>query len=354
MDRKFLDLYSDYLISSFGKVTATGLSELLDGELSHDQITSRLRQITGGSPELWYLVKPTIRKHESEEGVLIFDDTLEPKPYSDENTIVGWYFDHSSNRSVKGINILNCIYHNEAISLPVAFEIVQKLQEVIDPKTGKTKFVSEESKNEMMRNMLHVCCQNRLKFSYVLADSWFSSKENMQYIKLRVKKDFIIALKGNRLVALSPDDKCQGHFVNLEAIELNPDSCCKVFLKGLDFPVSITKQVFKNKNQSTGILYLACSNLDITATDINTIYQKRWKVEEFHKSLKSNLALAKSPTGIAHTQKNHIFACFFAFVKLERLRINTKLNHFALKAKLYFNAVRASFSLLQKLTVPST
>ena len=354
MDRKFLDLYSDYLISSFGKVTATGLSELLDGELSHDQITSRLRQITGGSPELWYLVKPTIRKHESEEGVLIFDDTLEPKPYSDENTIVGWYFDHSSNRSVKGINILNCIYHNEAISLPVAFEIVQKLQEVTDTKTGKTKFVSEESKNEMMRNMLHVCCQNRLKFSYVLADSWFSSKENMQYIKLRVKKDFIIALKGNRLVALSPDDKCQGLFVNLESIELNPDSCCKVFLKGLDFPVSITKQVFRNKDQSTGIVYLACSNLDLTATDINTIYQKRWKVEEFHKSLKSNLALAKSPTGIAHTQKNHIFACFFAFVKLERLRINTKLNHCALKAKLYFNAIRASFSLLQKLTVPST
>lgn len=82
--------------------------------------------------------------------------------------------------------------------------------------------------------------------------------------------------------------------------------------------------------------------------------EKRWKVEEFHKFLKSNLALAKSPTGIAHTQKNHIFACFFSFVKLERLRINTKLNHFALKAKLYFNAIRASFSLLQKLSVPST
>ena len=156
------------------------------------------------------------------------------------------------------------------------------------------------------------------------------------------------------MVALSPDDKGLGHFVNLESIELNPGSCCKVFLKGLDFPVSITKQVFKNKNQSTGILYLACSNLDISATDINTIYQKRWKVEEFHKSLKSNLALAKSPTGIAHTQKNHIFACFFSFVKLERLRINTKLNHLALKAKLYFNAIRASFSLLQKLSVPST
>ena len=67
-----------------------------------------------------------------------------------------------------------------------------------------------------------------------------------------------------------------------------------------------------------------------------------------------NLALAKSPTGISHTQKNHIFACFFAFVKLERLRVKTKLNHFALKAKLYFNAIRASFSQLQKLAIPST
>nr|WP_254923649.1 transposase [Pseudanabaena sp. SR411] len=94
--------------------------------------------------------------------------------------------------------------------------------------------------------------------------------------------------------------------LNFSNTLLNPDSCCKVFLKRLDFPVSITKQVFRNKNQSTGILYLACSNLDLTATDINTIYQKRWKVEEFHKSLKSNLTLAKSPTGIAHAQKNHV------------------------------------------------
>jgi len=36
-------------------------------------------------------------------------------------------------------------------------------------------------------------------------------------------------------------------------------------------------------------LYLACSNLDLTASDINTIYQKRWTVEEFHKSLKTSV-----------------------------------------------------------------
>jgi hypothetical protein len=34
---KLLDLYSDYLISAFGQTSATGLSLLLNGEISHDQ-----------------------------------------------------------------------------------------------------------------------------------------------------------------------------------------------------------------------------------------------------------------------------------------------------------------------------
>ncbi|MEK7254584.1 MAG: IS701 family transposase, partial [Bacteroidota bacterium] len=36
---QILDLYSDYLIASFNFATATGLSGLLDGALSHDQIS---------------------------------------------------------------------------------------------------------------------------------------------------------------------------------------------------------------------------------------------------------------------------------------------------------------------------
>ncbi len=36
------DLYVDCLLSSFGSVTATGLSELLNGLISHDKITRRM------------------------------------------------------------------------------------------------------------------------------------------------------------------------------------------------------------------------------------------------------------------------------------------------------------------------
>jgi len=35
------DLYTNYLLTSFSSTTATGLSELLDGHISHDQVSSR-------------------------------------------------------------------------------------------------------------------------------------------------------------------------------------------------------------------------------------------------------------------------------------------------------------------------
>ena len=36
---KILDLYINYLICGNGKATATGLSKMTNGEVSHDQIT---------------------------------------------------------------------------------------------------------------------------------------------------------------------------------------------------------------------------------------------------------------------------------------------------------------------------
>jgi hypothetical protein len=43
MGGDILDLYSDYLLVGARKATATGLSELADRAISHDQITHVLR-----------------------------------------------------------------------------------------------------------------------------------------------------------------------------------------------------------------------------------------------------------------------------------------------------------------------
>jgi len=88
MDTKMLDIYSDYLISSFSYTTATGLSKALAGTISHDKITRFLAKDDYDSRQLWKLVKKSVRKIESPEGVLIFDDTIEEKPYTDENDLI--------------------------------------------------------------------------------------------------------------------------------------------------------------------------------------------------------------------------------------------------------------------------
>ncbi len=82
---------------------------------------------------------------------------------------------------MKGINLLNCVYYANGVSLPIAFELVKKPTVFIDPKTNKQKRKSEVTKNELLREMLKTCQQNQVKWRYLLTDSWFTSSENMKY-----------------------------------------------------------------------------------------------------------------------------------------------------------------------------
>ncbi|MBU0511225.1 MAG: IS701 family transposase, partial [Chloroflexi bacterium] len=68
MNKEILDLYTDYLISSFGSTTATGLSKLMDGEISHDQVSRMLASPKMTSKEWWLMVKPQVRKIERADG----------------------------------------------------------------------------------------------------------------------------------------------------------------------------------------------------------------------------------------------------------------------------------------------
>jgi hypothetical protein len=104
----------------------------------------------------------------------------------------------------------------------------------------------------------------------------------------------------------------------------------EVWLEKLDFPLLLTKQVFKNENATVGELYLACSDLNLSYDKITPIYKKRWVVEEYHKSIKSNTAFAKSPTK----------------------KVATQMSHFAMKTQIYLAAQQAVYTELKKLSTP--
>ncbi len=342
------EIYSDYLIASFGLTTATGLSNLLDGEISHDKITRFLSSKVKTSQDLWQFVKSLVREIETDTACLIIDDSIEEKPYTDENDIICWHYDHSKQINVKGINFLSLLYQTNEISVPIGFDLIRKTEKYIDPKDGKEKRRSPISKNELARHQLDYAIKNKIKFGFVLFDVWFSSVENMKFI-LQHKKHFVCPLKSNRKVALSKEDKLQGRWQKLEKLVLKENEPRLIYLEGLEVPLKLIKQVFTNEDGKEAVQYLVTSQTKLSKDDITTNYQKRWRVEEYHKSLKQNVSLEKSPTQTETTQTNHFFAALCGYIKLERLKIKTKKNHFALKSTLYLKALLSAFQTLKNL-----
>ena len=231
-----LDIYTDYLICQNKYATATGLSDMVDGEFSHDKVTRFLRLGDFDSKKLWTYVKPAVREREAQNGVLILDDSIEDKPYTDENEVNCWHYSHAVGDVVKGIHFLSC------------------------------------------EDVVH-----------------------------------------------------------------------KIWLKGLTFPVQLLKKVFKNENGTTGTLYLVSNDMHCSAERLYEVYQKRWKIEEFHKSIKQNASLEKSPTKKVKTQCNHMYAAMIAYCKLEMLKFKTGLNHFAIKYKLIIRANQIAMQELKKM-----
>lgn len=348
-DKELLDIYTDYLISSFGLTTGTGLSHLLEGAISHDRIQRFLASPPQSGKDFWKVVKPFVRQMQSEAGDLIVDDSISEKPYTDENEIICWHYDHSKGRTIKGINFVSVVYHANDISLPVGYHLIEKTEFYTDKKTQKEKRRSPITKNEVFQQLLRQAVANEIPFRFVLADVWFASAKNMMFVKHEVEHDFIMPVKTNRKVALSLDDKKQGRYVRVDELELETDTVIIIYLEGVDFPLALVKQIFTNGDGSVGILYLVTSDLDLTYDEITTIYQRRWNVETYHKSLKQNASLSKSPTKTVVTQSNHLFASMCAFIKLEMLKVSTKTNHFALKAKLYLSALQTAFQKLNEL-----
>ena len=296
--------------------------------------------------------KKLVRTFEDDEACLIIDDTVVEKQSMDENEIISWHYDNKEGRTVKGINLLSAFYSSEKFGqimrVPIGYRIIEKTEEYKDEKSGEMKRRSPKTKNEMMQEMVWRHIQNQVKFRYFLADSWFSSAENMRFVDKR-RKVFIFELKNNRLVTDSEEKRNKGLFERLDEGKVPEGRPVKVWIKDLRFPVLLFRQVFRNKEGTTGERFLVSNDLTLRDDQFRTLYKKRWGVEEYHKSLKQNASIGKSPAHTERTQSNHIFSAIYAYAKLEKLKLLTKANHFSLTTKIYMASMKAAKDAFQVL-----
>jgi len=351
----YADIYINFALSSFGKIEMTKLSKILDGKYSHDVFTKNLllNDEIETDKALWNRVKSILRDYENEDdGCLIVDDSLLVKPHTKGSDMVCWHYDHTVSRSRKGILMLNFHYTDASgISLPVGYEIVTKTEDVYDKKKKKWVKKSKFTKNEIMRDKLEILhFHNQLKYRYILFDKWFASVENLVFINDVLKKKFVCPLKKNRRVALSHKDKINGKYVSIADVDMGDCNSRLVYLDGYKNALKVTKQVSKDGDDDESIyLYLVTNDIGLTTDKILEIYKRRWKIEEYHKSLKQNLKIEHSPTKVEKSQLNHIFLSVCGFIKLERLQLNYKMNHFAIKEKIYIEALKVAFKEVGKL-----
>ncbi len=237
---------------------------------------------------------------------------------------------------------------SEALRVPVGFETIRKTIRFCDLKTKKEKRKSDISKNELMLQMIAKAIANGLMFKYIVADSWFASVANMRFIRQK-QKIFIFDMQSNRLTVFNEADRQAGNWTRIDELRIPNNKLVQVWLKDLEFPVLLTKQFFTNKANSTGERFLVSNDLSLTDDQLTTIYKKRWSVEEYHKSLKQNVSIGKSPIRTEKTQNNHLYASMLGCIKLEKLKNANKMNRFAMKTKIYTQGLKAAFKQLNNL-----
>lgn len=123
-------------------------------------------------------------------------------------------------------------------------------------------------------------------------------------------------LKDTRLVALTLENKQEDRFIKVSELALSDRQVVRGWLKGFDKKKTFESVVLYELGRQHGHVEPDLQRSLLRRHTGRDDCEKQWKVEAFHKSLKFNATLAKSPTRSVSTQNNHVFMSIYTLFKL--------------------------------------
>lgn len=347
---KISKIYKTFLLSQNNQSSATKLSKILNNKYSHDKITRFLKNVNLSQTNLWNNVSSNLnfqKTLKNNETCLIIDDTIIPKEYRRETDQTCWHYDHAKGRCVKGIQYMTCFLTNVQYNVPINYRIIEKTEKYEDKVTKKQKRKSKLTKNEYFREMLKQSSKKlKSNFKYVLSDSWFCSKSNIEFINNKIQKKFILGIKSNRLIKLDGTQNFAYKCIN--KTDLEAEKVYRIKLKGNSIPLILIKKVFKNGGKGhISESYYISNDLDLTSEKLYNCYQKRWQVEEYHRFIKQSVSIGSSPSRSKKSVSNHIVLSLMAYVDLVHLSKNTKTNIHTLRYEILVKSNKASYEALE-------
>lgn len=292
--KKFLcskDLYCSFLQVTCQRYSALTLSEVSPVELSHDAISRWLTETKCQPKDIWEAAKNEILSR-NQSGILVADETVIDKSRSDKIELTSWLYSGTEHDIVKGIGLLNFLWNtNRGEVIPMDYRIYQP------PEDGKTK-------NDHFREMLILTYKRSVKPEAVVADSWFSSLDNVKLIR-DLGWTWIMGLRKNRIV---------NRGVSLENLTI-PKEGLKVHLRGYGW---IIVYRFVAKNGRTD--FIGTNMEDSSREKVETLVKRRWNIEVFHRELKQTCGLQNCQSRTGRAQRNHIGFSILTWIRRAKIR----------------------------------
>lgn len=308
-------LYTSFLQVTQGRFSALSLSEISPNSLSHDSISRWLGEAKCRPIDIWNTSKENILKS---VGVIIADDTVIEKSYSQRIEIVRYQYSGTEHKVVKGIGMLNMMFLDQNNNLyPMDLRIWEPKED------GKTK-------NDHFREMLVNAKKRGVKPEVILADSWYSSLKNLKCIR-DLGWYFVMGFKKNRIVNRNQ---------KLETLEI-PDQGIRLHLRGYGW-MTVFRLVEKN-----GYTRYIGTNIDsLSKEEMIEFVEKRWQIEVFHRELKQSCGLENCQARASRSQRNHIVLSVISWIKQQKLQILYHCSIYKLKWHFIKNSIKQNLKIL--------
>jgi len=318
MERLSRSDYCQYLLSTQINYTLTNFADHIKN-ISHDKINRYLKD-TKLTPKLvWEHVKSDITH--SDNGYLLFDDTVINKDYSHKIEGVRRQYSGNAHGLIKGIGVVTCVYVNPELG---KFWVID--YRIFDPdRDGKSKIDHLE---DMLNHTEYKKC---LPFATVLVDSWYATHKIILKID-DMGKTYYCPLKKNRLVDDSPNGE-SADYVSIDKLSWNQEELTHGKIVSINkFPKKYKTKLFQIAVSTNRTEHVVTNATDQdSANDVRNECAIRWKIEEFHRETKQLTGLEKCQCRINRIQRNHIACAMLVWVCMKRVASNMKKTIYRVK-----------------------
>lgn len=311
--------YITYLLSEPKGSSCVRSGKVL--RVSHDEVNRFLAGGAFSGKDLFDKALPLI---EPTGGTVSIDDTVIDKPFSasGKTELVAKFYSGRHHKTVLGINLIVLHYTDiHGVNVPVNWRVYRHSE-------GK-------SKNDYFQQMYREVMLWGLKPYFVTADAWYSSLENLKFLRNQ-EVGFLVGLEKNRIVSTS------AHlYQKPEEIDI-PAQGLYLHLKAFDF-IKVFQTVDEEGHERYYGVYLQDSEEGrlLSRERFDALRLQHWKIEHMFRAVKQVAHLGHFFVRRTPSIKTHLFCVLRAFQRLIALTLNQFIESvYQLRENLFLAAQR--------------